>query len=272
MIFSLKPLRRAMVVSTAALILSSALFAQKSDDIKKLQADVASVKSDVAALAAKQQQVLDQLAEIKKLLEKKDAAAANPPDGLQLPETINVEGNPSLGQSSAHVAIIEFTDFQCPFCGRFTTQAYPKIISDYVDTGKIRFIYRDFPLTSIHPWAQPSAIAAHCAGEQGKFWEMHNSLFIDQQNLKPPDVANRATKLGLDMTKFNECINSKRYDDIIATSVKGSERMNINGTPTFLLGTVQDNGTVIKIQKSIVGAYPFEKFQSDLDELLKAQK
>jgi len=271
MILSLKPLRASSAI-LAALVLSGSLSAQKSDDIKKLQADVTSLKSDVQALTAKQQQILDQLGEIKKLLEKNNAAAANPSDGLQLPETINTEGNPSEGQSSAHVGIIELTDFQCPFCGRFMSQAYPKIFSDYVSTGKIRFLYRDLPLTSIHPWAQPAAVAAHCAGEQGKFWEMHNSLFANQQSLKPPDIADRATKLGLDMTKFNECINSKRYDEIISTSVKGAERMNVNGTPTFLLGTFKDNGSVMKIEKSIVGAYPFEKFQSDLDELLKQQK
>jgi protein-disulfide isomerase len=266
MLFFLKPLRHAIPAAIAVLALCNAMLAQKSEDTK-LQEEITSLKSDVQNLAAKQQQVLDQLAEIKKLLEKPTAAAN--PNVLQLPETINVEGNPSLGSASARVAIIEFTDFQCPFCGRFTEDAYPKIIADYVNTGKIRFLYRDLPLTSIHPWAQSAAVAAHCAGEQGKFWEMHNSLFTNQRSLKPPDIADRATKLGLDMTRFNECINSTRYNNAIEASTKSAQQMNISGTPTFLLGTFKDNGTIMKIEKSIIGAYPYEKFQADLDALLQ---
>ena len=271
MIVFLKRLRSAIMTCIAGAILCQAVWAQKSDDVKKLQEDVDALKTDVKSLAGKQQQILDQLSEIKKLLQAHPAAAQNP-DGLQLPDTISVEGNPSQGQDSARVGIIEFTDFQCPYCGRFTMQAYPKIVSDYVATGKIRFIYRDLPLSNMHPFAQPAARAAHCAGEQGKFWEMHNSLFTDQRALQPQDIAGRATKLGLDMTKFNDCVNSSKYSSEIDVSVKAAEKMNINGTPSFVMGTFGDNKNVMKVEKSIVGAYPFEKFQADLDDLLKEQK
>jgi len=267
MIFSLNTLRRSIPAVVVILVLSRAASAQKANDIQKLKEEVASLRSDVQILTAQQRQIFDQLGEMKKLLEKSNAAAN--PDGLQLPETINVEGNPSQGTASARVAIIEFTDFQCPFCGRFTLEAYPRIVADYVSTGKIRFMYRDLPLTSIHPWAQSGAVAVHCAGEQGKFWEMHNSLFTDRRSLRPPDVVDRASKLGLDMVKFNECMNSKRYENEIETSVKGAERMNIGGTPTFLLGTLEDNGNSMKIKKFIIGAHPYEKFQAELDDLLK---
>jgi len=87
--------------------------------------------------------------------------------------------------------------------------------------------------------------------------------------MRPPDISSRAAKLGLDLSKFDECINSSRYNELIDTNVKSAQRMNINGTPTFLLGTFRDGGSVMKIEKSIVGTYPFEKFQADLDELLK---
>jgi len=267
MIFCLKPLRRAMPAAVAVLVLFHQASAQQSTGIKKLQEEVVSLKSDVQTLTAKQQQILDQLGEIKKLLERPNPAAANP--ALKLPETINVEGDPSQGLNSARVAIIEFTDFQCPFCARFTQDAYLKIVTDYVDTGKIRFIYRDLPLSSIHPWSQLAAVSAHCAGEQGKFWEMHNSLFTDQRSMKPPDITSRATKLGIDMAKYNECVNGNRHTDEIEASVKGAEEMNIAGTPTFLLGTFKDNGNVMKIEKSIIGAIPYETFQTDIDDLLK---
>ncbi len=267
MILSLKSSLRMAALAASLALYGGPVYAQKAEEIKKLQNDMASLKSDIQALAAKQQQMLDQLGEIKKLLAKSNAGAN--PEALQLPETINVEKNPVLGKAEARVGIIELTDFQCPFCGRFTSEAYPRIVSDYVDTGKVRFIYLDMPLASIHPWAQLAAVAAHCAGEQGKFWEMHNSLFADQRAMRPPDISDRAAKLGLDTSKFNECINSSRYNELIDTNVKSAQRMNINGTPTFLLGTFRDGGSVMKIEKSIVGTYPFEKFQADLDELLK---
>src|SRR5260370_29004150 len=115
-------------------------------------------------------------------------SAANP-EALQLPETINVEKNPVLGKADARVVIIEWTDFQCPFCGRFTSDAYPKIVSDYVDTGKIRFLYRDLPLASIHPWAHLAAVAPHRPGEQGKFWERAHHLFADPRGIRPPPTS-----------------------------------------------------------------------------------
>ncbi len=267
MILSLKSSLSMAAFAVVLALCCGPVHAQKAEDIKKLQNDVASLKGDMQALTTRQQQILDQLGEIKKMLEKPNAAAN--PEALQLPETINVEKDPVLGKTDARVGIIEWTDYQCPFCGRFTSEAYPKIVSDYVDTGKVRFIYRDLPLASIHPWSQLAAVAAHCAGEQGKFWEMHNSLFADQRAMRPPDISNRAAKLELDMSKFNECINSSRYNELIDTSVKGAQRMNINGTPTFLLGTFNDGGSIMKIEKSIIGTYPFEKFQADLDELLK---
>src|SRR5260370_37306352 len=129
------------------------------------------------ALTTKQQQILDQLGEIKKMLEKPNAAAN--PEALQLPETINVEKDPVLGKADARVGIIEWTDFQCPFCGRVTSEAYPKIVSDYVYTCKVRFIYRDLPLASIHPLSQFTAVSGHLTGEPRHVVKSADNLFTD---------------------------------------------------------------------------------------------
>lgn len=241
---------------------------KKQDEMKNLQDDVATLKKDVKDLGDKQQQALDQLAEIKKLLQ---ANAAPTPPPLQTPDPFNVQGLPVQGDPTARVAIVEFTDFQCPFCGMFMSQTYPKILEDYIKAGKVKFFFRDFPL-SFHGDALLAARAAHCAGEQGKFWEMHNSLFANQNAIAKKDLLDRAPKLGLDAGLFNQCLSSDRYSNDIDASVQAAEKLGVSGTPTFLIGPLDADGITVHVKKGFAGAYPFEAFKSALDPLLAAPK
>jgi len=168
-----------------------------------------------------------------------------------------VDDDPSLGNENAPVTIVEFSDYQCPYCSRFRTQTLDQIKEQYIDTGKVRFVYRDFPLTSIHPMAQKSAEASECADEQGKFWEYHDAIFANQQSLSIDNLKKWAKDLGLNENKFNTCLDSGKYADEVKKDMNDGANLGVRGTPYFLVGN-----TVLE------GAYPFEAFQQAIDAQL----
>jgi protein-disulfide isomerase len=149
-------------------------------------------------------------------------------------------------------------------------EVYPQLAENYIKPGKVKYFYRDLPMQS-HTHALVAARAARCAGEQGKFWQMHESLFANQTALAEKDISGRATAVGLDSSKFSQCLSSGRYTDQIRSSTLEAGKMGINGTPTFLLGVVEANGDVTRI-KTIVGAPPYEHFKSEIDGLLASEK
>jgi protein-disulfide isomerase len=160
---------------------------------------------------------------------------------------------PTKGPATAPVEIIEFTDFQCPFCERaFPTVA--KVLNDYGD--KIHFVYRHFPLNG-HPQARPAAEAAACAAEQGKFWPYHDRLFGDQSKLGDADLKQSAKALGMDATQFNTCVDSRKYKDEVDADIRAGEEVGVNGTPAFFI-----NG------RELTGAQPYEAFKSVIDDEL----
>lgn len=121
---------------------------------------------------------------------------------------MRLEGAYSLGSSEAPVTIVEFTDYQCPFCRRFESTTFAEIRKKYIDTGKVRFIVRDFPLVDMHPDAMLAAEAAHCAGDQGKFWPMHDALFSDASKLGKSGLIDAGESVKLDMEAFTSCLES----------------------------------------------------------------
>ena len=166
------------------------------------------------------------------------------------------DNDPVLGDPNAPITIIEFSDFQCPFCGRFYSQTELQLIDDYVKTGKVRIIYRDFPL-SFHPEAEPAALAAECANEQGKFWEFHDKVFVDQDSMSIAQYKKWAQELGLNTGQFNSCLDSKKYLAEVQKDFSDGAAAGVSGTPTFFI-----NG------QNIVGAQPYAAFKSLIDSLL----
>src|SRR5579863_5143324 len=141
----------------------------------------------------------------------------------------------ALGRSDAPLTLLEFTDYQCPFCRRFQAETWPLLKKNYIDTGKLRFIVRDLPL-QFHSSALPAAEAAHCAGEQGKFWEMHQALLTGADPLADGGIDRRATQLGLDLERLHACTRANRYESAIARNMAAAQALNVNGTPAFVLG------------------------------------
>ena len=196
-------------------------------------------------------------------------AGANTPPVDPTPKPVDVEISKGLvtGNANAKVALLEFTDFQCPFCGRLFSDALAQIKKDYVDTGKVKLIVRDFPLVQIHPYAQKSAEASHCAEEQGKYWEYHDVLFQNQQALTMDDLKKYATNLGLNVLQFTSCVESGKYADRISQDTKDGENIGVRGTPASFVGVL--SGTTVKNAVQISGAQPYSAFKVALDEALK---
>jgi protein-disulfide isomerase len=170
----------------------------------------------------------------------------------------------SLGRPDAPLTLIEFTDLQCQFCNRFLTTTFDRIKTAYIDTGKLRFVSRDFPL-DFHPYAMQAARAARCAGEQGKFYEMRMALMGGYNRLGAAFVTATAESLRLDMAAFNACAASTRFDAAIAKDMSAARAINVEGTPSFVLGRTAAQGLDGVL---IVGAQPFSAFDAKIKELL----
>ncbi len=168
------------------------------------------------------------------------------------------EGYPSEGSASAKVTIVEFSDFQCPFCSSFYNSSLVPMRKDYIDTGKVKIVYRHFPL-GFHPEAQKAAEATECAKDQGKFWEMHDKIFLNQPSLSVANEKQWAKDLGLNSATFNQCLDSGKKAAVVSADQKAGTEAGVSGTPTFFI-----NG------KSVVGAQPYAVFKQAIDaELAK---
>ncbi|OIP58281.1 MAG: disulfide bond formation protein DsbA [Candidatus Levybacteria bacterium CG_4_10_14_0_2_um_filter_36_16] len=173
---------------------------------------------------------------------------------------------PVNGKESAKITIVEFSDFQCPFCGRFYTDTLPQIRKDYIDTGKVKLYYRHFPL-DFHPAALPTAIASECANEQNKFWEFHDKVFNEQDKISVQNQTQDQIKeqlktwgqeLGLNTSQFDSCLDSEKYKNNVTTDTADGKTAGTSGTPTFYI-----NGT------QLVGAQPFSAFKTAIDKELQ---
>jgi len=168
-----------------------------------------------------------------------------------------VDDDPVLGDENAPLTIVEFSDFECPFCERFRSQTFDQIKSQYIDTGKVKFVYRDFPLTSIHPMAQKAAEAAECADDQGKFWEYHDVIFERQNLLSITSLKQWAQELGLDTNEFNDCLDSGKHTNEVNKDAQDAQSAGGRGTPFFVVGNVP-----------VSGAQLFANFQAAIESQL----
>lgn len=179
--------------------------------------------------------------------------------------TITLEDNdPVKGDPNAPVIIVEFSDFQCPFCRRFAMQTLPLIKEKYIDTGKAKLIFMDLPLP-FHQYAKDAAKAANCAMRQGKYWEMHDKLF-ETGLLTPDDVKSHAKELKLDVNKFEECLKDPSVEDEINGDIRVANEVGINGTPSFIIG--KNKGGKVFTGEVVRGALPFSNFQQVIEKYL----
>jgi protein-disulfide isomerase len=171
--------------------------------------------------------------------------------------TVSTEDDPSIGPEDAPVTIVEFSDYQCPYCQVWYQRTFDQLMTNY--PGLIRFVYRDLTLPS-HPEAIPAAEAAQCAGDQGAYWKFHDSLFSGQYILGRAGYDQIASDLGLDATSFEACLDDHRYLAEIKEDTSDATRAGLSGTPSFVI-----NGRIL------IGALPFEDFKAIIDEELAAK-
>jgi len=228
------------------------------------QAEIDAIKKEIAALKAGQDALRKELAEIKDLLkpEEPEAIVSVPPG-----RTVPLAGAQMRGASGAKVVLLEFSDYECPFCARFARDTLPQITSTYVDTGKVRHAFRAFPLEAIHKNAFKAHEAALCGGDQGKFWPLHLLFFSNTRALGASDLAKHAEQVGLDMAAFTKCLDSGTKTAAVRADVNAGLEIGVQGTPLFLIGTAGPNGE-LQLKKAISGAHPFPVFQQAIEDVL----
>jgi protein-disulfide isomerase len=212
-------------------------------------------------------EILQELRQIRQLLEKQAKPAAAPPqeEGPTKAKIADLSGVPMLGSNTAPLTIVEYTDYQCPFCQRFHTTAFNDLKKAYIDTGKVRFFSKDMPL-DFHSNAMRAAMAARCAGEQGKFWELRDTMGANPNSLDIEHIVGFAADLKLNTAALRACIDSGKYKEPVQNDVLEAMRIGANGTPTFIVGKSVANGVDGEL---LVGAMPFQMFDLKLKELAK---
>ena len=178
---------------------------------------------------------------------------------------IGVDDDPVLGSPDAKVLMIEFGDYQCPSCRMFWKDIEPRLKKEYIDTGKVKLVFRDFPLMQIHPEALLAAMAVDCAGEQQKYWQYHDKVFREQYNkgddivrMKAADLKKWAKDISIDQAKFDQCLDSEKFKNEVLNDKADGDAAGVQGTPTFFI-----NGRIMG------GAQQYPEYKKLIDELLK---
>ncbi len=247
-----KPIPTGMIVALVAVVAVAAFFAGSYFSI---------MDSDAITRSEFQQAI--------SRLESKIESNQPTPQQAPQPVIISLDDDPIRGDPDAPITIVEFSDFQCPFCARFHVQTLPSIIEEYIAEGKVNLVYRDFPIQSIHPNALPAAVAAECADEQGKYWEYHDTLFEKQNSWNRLDsnsaittFSQYATDIGLEQEQFDSCLQTGKYLEEVQGDLRDGRDYDVTGTPGFFIGN-EDIGFV-----KINGAQPFEAFKRIIDAQL----
>jgi protein-disulfide isomerase len=247
-----KPTSTGMIIALVAVVAIAAFFA-------------GSYFSNLDSDAVTQSELDEAISKLESKIQSVQQAPSLPPQ----PVRISQDNDPIRGDPNAPITIIEFSDFQCPFCARFHVETLPSLLEEYIDVGKVNLVYRDFPIQSIHPNALPAAVAAECANEQGKYWEYHDTLFEKQNGWSRLDsnavistFSQYATDVGLEQQQFDSCLGSGKYLQEVQGDLSDGRDYDITGTPGFFIGN--DEIGFVKIN----GAQPFESFQKVIDAQL----
>lgn len=181
-------------------------------------------------------------------------------------EPLTLAGAAAMGRPDAPLTMIEFSDFQCPFCSRHVRTTFEQIKRAYVDTGKVRYVFRHNPIESLHPQAWPASRMAECASRQGKFWEFHALLFANQKQMTDADLDRYAGAAGVDVKAARACAREPAVTAKITADLEEGARIGVSGTPMFFIGTVE-NGK-LRAMRRIIGAEPYAAFQQTFEALL----
>lgn len=246
-----------IVVQLTCLIMSQSGFAYEEGEAKTYHEELQQLKDKQAIMQR-------ELEQIKTLLKKRGFEALPHPTDLR----IDISQEPFKGEPEAALTLIEFTDYQCPFCQKYAKQTFPMLEKEYIETGKIKYVVRDFPLQSLHREAFQAAVAADCASVQGHYWEMHDRLLDKKFSPSYGDWAQHGKAIGLDETKFLNCMKSDEPGVAIRRDLEEGRKAGVRGTPTFFLGTFDKNDNNIQVLKVLRGAQSYSQMKNSLDYFL----
>jgi len=222
--------------------------------LQEINSELKSVKLELA-------QVKNAVTEMHRKTVGSALANGTPPPSVK---QVTLDDDPMLGDTEAKYAIVEFSDYECPFCKRYSSSVFKKIKEKYIDTGKVKYVFKDFPL-AFHKNAKTAAVAANCAGKQNQYWAMHTELFENQRELGKKAFSRFAENIGLDVNKFEICqTDVAQIKEVEADFSYGSE-VGVRGTPHFFIGKVSGGKIVDVVQ--ISGARPFSDFSSKLEKM-----
>ena len=235
---------------------------------KVQNAAVNSEPSEAGITRQQAEAILSELREIRLQLEKGIKLQGTAPTAAAPAPPVNVTvkiapGTEMLGDKNAPLTMVEYIDLQCPFCKRYEEGAFAEIRKKLIDTGKLRYYSRDFPL-DMHPHAMKAAAAAHCAGEQGQFWRMREVLMTNGANLAPDAILGYAKTAGLDAAAFGSCFSSAKYEPQIRASVSEGSAIGVQGTPSFVLGKSTPEGVTGAV---LVGALAYASIEAEVKKL-----
>jgi protein-disulfide isomerase len=238
-----------------------------ASDAQRVKANSVTINMPEGISREQADQILQELKAIHQLLDRQQAAAPQPQPAAPVSDKVQMSvaaGWYSLGREDAPVTVVEFADYQCPFCRKFQSETFVELKKNYIDTGKVRFVSRDLPL-DFHPNASGAAVAARCAGEQHKYWEMHDRMLNNDADLNSASLLRFGQQINLDMTAFGACLNEKKYTADIQKDVADAGTMGIGGTPSFVVGkTAKDQIKGVRI----AGAVPYAVFDTAIRDQL----
>lgn len=239
----------------------------------------AETQDELQAIRSELRAVQQELADMKRLLlsqkemKTTEVKAATPPADPPLPIQMPIGESPFLGEEDAPVVLFEFTDYHCPFCRQHVEQTYPRLVKEYVETGKLKIVLKEFPIQKLHPQAARAAMAAQCAGGQNQYWPMHDLLFKHQARTSMEDMASFASSLKLDKTRFIECMEQGQYAAQIRADFNLGVSAGVRGTPFFFFGA-QDHQAPgkITVNRYLYGAHSYETFVQVIDGYLNKEQ
>jgi protein-disulfide isomerase len=236
------------------------LSAQDSKETKK--------KKDTPITSEQAQQILDELRDIRQLLQQQQATLEalmekNGPKGPTRAK-LDLSSFQMLGSKDAPLTLVEFTDYQCPYCRQFHMNVFGELKKNFIDTGKVRFYSRDLPLDQIHPNAMRAAEAARCAADQGQFWKMRDLMGSHPDKLDIENLVSDAGALNMDTQTFRACVESQKYKEAVQTDVLEAMKIGAEATPTFVLGKSTAQGVDGEL---IVGSQPYVEFAKAIAKL-----
>jgi protein-disulfide isomerase len=254
-------------------VVGSMLLGLASPAVAQSQPDLETITRELASLREAQQNMAKDVEAIRTLLQQAMGPRPTPAAaGAAMPAAgappLKIAGRPSKGNPRAQLTMIEYSDYECPYCSQYVAQVYPQIERDYIKTNKVQYVFKNLPIEQLHQNAFKAHVAAACAGDQQRYWEMHDRLFQNQRNQTLDRFVELAVMLKLDPVAFRSCVESTKHDAVIREDVAEAQAGGVRGTPVFVFGFTDAKGQALTPVRVIVGAQSFEVFKQTIDAML----